>query len=109
MAVALDMQSADFEQRFASLVAAKRESSADVDLTVADIIDDVRHRGDAALAELSLRFERIEIGRIGLKIGAAASPLPLSRRETGVLPNARWGEGRGEGSSYANSPHRATR
>ncbi|HEY4806736.1 MAG TPA: histidinol dehydrogenase [Roseiarcus sp.] len=71
MAVALDMQSADFEQRFASLVAAKRESSADVDLTVADIIDDVRHRGDAALAELSLRFERIEIGRIGLKIGAA--------------------------------------
>src|SRR5580693_8951098 len=71
MAVALDMQSADFEQRFASLVAAKRESSADVDLTVADIIDDVRHRGDAALAELSLRFERIEIGRIGLRIAAA--------------------------------------
>jgi histidinol dehydrogenase len=71
MAVALDMQSADFERRFGSLVVAKRESSADVDLTVADIIDDVRHRGDAALAELSLRFERIEIGRIGLKVGAA--------------------------------------
>jgi histidinol dehydrogenase len=71
MAVALDMQSADFNERFASLVAAKRETSADVDLTVADIIDDVRHRGDVALAELSLRFERIEIGRIGLKIAAA--------------------------------------
>ena len=70
MAVALDMQSADFDERFASLVAAKRETSADVDLTVADIIDDVRHRGDVALAELSLRFERIEIGRIGLKIAA---------------------------------------
>jgi histidinol dehydrogenase len=71
MAVALDMQSADFDERFASLVAAKRETSADVDLTVADIIDDVRHRGDVALAELSLRFERIEIGRIGLRIDAA--------------------------------------
>ena len=71
MAVALDMQSADFDQRFAALVAAKRETSADVDLTVADIIDDVRDRGDVALAELSLRFERIEIGRIGLKIAAA--------------------------------------
>ena len=71
MAVALDMQSADFDERFAALVAAKRETSADVDLTVADIIDDVRHRGDVALAELSLRFERIEIGRIGLKIDAA--------------------------------------
>jgi histidinol dehydrogenase len=71
MTVALDMQAADFEPRFAALVAAKRESSADVELTVADIIDDVRQRGDAALAELSLRFERIEIGRIGLKIDAA--------------------------------------
>ena len=71
MAVALDMQSADFERRFAALVAAKRETSADVDLTVADIIDDVRRRGDASLAELSLRFERIEISRIGLKIAAA--------------------------------------
>src|ERR1700691_802558 len=71
MSMALDMQSADFDERFASLVAAKRETSADVDLTVADIIDDVRHRGDVALAELSLRFERIEIGRIGLKIAAA--------------------------------------
>lgn len=71
MAMALDMQSADFDKRFAALVAAKRETSADVDLAVADIIDDVRHRGDASLAELSLRFERIEIGRIGLKIAAA--------------------------------------
>src|SRR3984885_442089 len=70
MAVALEMQSVDFDERCASLVAAKRETSADVDLTVADIIDDVRHRGDASLAELSLRFERIEIGRIGLKIAA---------------------------------------
>jgi histidinol dehydrogenase len=71
MSMALDMQSADFEARFAALVAAKRESSADVDLIVADIIDDVRQRGDAALAELSLRFDRIEIGRLGLRIDAA--------------------------------------
>ena len=71
MVLALDMQSADFDERFAALVAAKRETSADVDLTVADIIDDVRDRGDVSLAELSLRFERIEISRIGLKIAAA--------------------------------------
>ena len=60
MAMALDMRSADFEQRFAALLAAKRESSADVDAAVADIIDDVRHRGDEALAELSLRFDRVD-------------------------------------------------
>ena len=71
MAIALDMRSADFDERFAALLASKRESSADVDLAVADIIDDVRQRGDQALAELSLRFDRIEIGRLGLKVGAA--------------------------------------
>src|SRR6202166_1469263 len=85
MAVALDMQSADFDERFAALVAAKRETSADVDLTVADIIDDVRHRGDVALAELSLRFERIEIGRIGLRIDAAEIEAAIGACETTAL------------------------
>src|SRR5271163_1455817 len=85
MPMALDMQAADFDERFASLVAAKRETSADVDLTVADIIDDVRHRGDVALAELSLRFERIEIGRIGLKIAAAEIDVAIGACEKTAL------------------------
>ncbi len=85
MPMALDTQSADFEHRFAALLATKRESSADVDLTVADIIDDVRHRGDVALAELSLRFERIEIGRIGLKIAAAEIEAAKDACETTAL------------------------
>ena len=51
MAMALDKQSADFEQRFAALLAAKRESSADVDAAVAAIIADVRGRGDEALLD----------------------------------------------------------
>jgi histidinol dehydrogenase len=52
-------------------MAAKRESSADVDVAVAAIIADVRARGDEALAELSLRFDRVDIARLGLRIGAA--------------------------------------
>jgi histidinol dehydrogenase len=71
MAMALDMQSADFELRFAALLAAKRESSADVDAAAATIIADVRGRGDEALAELSLRFDRVDLARLGLKVGAA--------------------------------------
>jgi histidinol dehydrogenase len=71
MAITLDMRSADFERRFAVLMAAKRESSADVDVAVAAIIADVRARGDEALAELSLRFDRVDISRLGLRIGAA--------------------------------------
>jgi histidinol dehydrogenase len=71
MAMALDMQSADFERRFAALIAAKRESSADVDAAAAAIIEDVRARGDEALAEYSLRFDRVDVAKLGLRIGAA--------------------------------------
>ena len=71
MAMALDMQSADFERRFAALIAAKREASADVDDAVAAIIADVRGRGDEALADYSLRFDRVDLPRLGLRIGAA--------------------------------------
>ena len=71
MAMALDKQSADFESRFAALLAAKRESSADVDAAVAAIIADVRARGDEALAEYTLRFDRVDLARLGLRIDAA--------------------------------------
>jgi histidinol dehydrogenase len=68
MAMALDMRSADFERRFAALIAAKRESAADVDAAAAAIIEDVRARGDEALAEYSLRFDRVDVAKIGLRI-----------------------------------------
>ncbi len=70
MAMALDMQSADFERRFAALLAVKREASADVDAAVAAIIADVRGRGDEALAEHSRRFDRVDLARLGVRIGA---------------------------------------
>ena len=85
MAMALDMRSADFERRFQALLALKRESSADVDLAVADIIDDVRNRGDASLAELSLRFDRVEIGRLGLKVGLAEIDAAVAACEKAAL------------------------
>ena len=61
MAIELDMGSADFEQRFNALLGAKRESAADVDAAVAAIIQEVRDRGDEALAEFSLRFDRVNL------------------------------------------------
>ena len=64
MAMALDMQSADFEQRFAALLAAKRESSADVDAAVAAIIADVRGRGDER-GKAPLEIRRLHIERHG--------------------------------------------
>ena len=66
-------------------MAAKRESSADVDVAVAAIIADVRARGDEALAELSLRFDRVDIARLGLRIGAAEIEAAIAACEKTAL------------------------
>ena len=57
----LDTSDADFEQSFTKLLGMKREDSPDVDAVVAGIIADVRERGDAALIELTARFDRMEL------------------------------------------------
>src|SRR5436305_10702403 len=81
MAMFLDADAADFEPKFAALLAAKREAAADVDEAAAKIIADVRARGDAALAEYSLRFDRVDYSATPLRVTAqeidaavAASP-----------------------------------
>ncbi len=50
-----------FDAAFAALLGAKREEAADVDDAVAAIIADVRARGDAALIELTARFDRLNL------------------------------------------------
>ncbi|MFT7310859.1 MAG: histidinol dehydrogenase [Paracoccaceae bacterium] len=54
----LDHASADFEACFADVLTMKREDSPDVDTVVADIIADVRARGDKAVIELTEKFDR---------------------------------------------------
>jgi histidinol dehydrogenase len=68
MARFLDASAADFEAQFSALLAAKRESAADVDEAVAEIIAQVRARGDAALREYSARFDRIDHERVNLRV-----------------------------------------
>jgi histidinol dehydrogenase len=51
----------DFEAAFVQLLSMKREEAEDVDQAVAAIIADVRARGDAALIELTARFDRMEV------------------------------------------------
>lgn len=57
----IDTTAPDFEARFVALLGAKREDSPDVDAVVADIIADVRSRGDAAVLELTARFDHLEL------------------------------------------------
>ncbi|WP_170575143.1 histidinol dehydrogenase [Ruegeria atlantica] len=61
MPVFLDTTSPEFESAFQALLSAKREDSPDVDATVAQIIEDVRSRGDAAVIELTAKFDRLEL------------------------------------------------
>lgn len=57
----LNSQDPDFEVSFASLLSMKREDSPDVDAVVAEIIADVRARGDAAVMELTSKFDRLDL------------------------------------------------
>ncbi len=61
MPVLLDSRASGFEAGFAALLGAKREEAVDVDEAVAAIIADVRARGDAALIELTARFDRLDL------------------------------------------------
>jgi histidinol dehydrogenase len=71
MPVRLDRSSADFAQRFAKFLAAKREVSTDVEKVARAIVDDVAARGDAALLEATRKFDRLDIDAAGLRITAA--------------------------------------
>ena len=61
-----------FEDAFAALLSAKREDSPDVDAVVADIIADVRARGDAAVIELTARFDRVTLTPATLRMSDEA-------------------------------------
>ncbi|HYD25730.1 MAG TPA: histidinol dehydrogenase [Croceibacterium sp.] len=52
----------DFERKFARLVDDRRESDEDVSRVVSDILSEVRQRGDEALAEYTLRFDKHALG-----------------------------------------------
>ncbi len=57
----LDTKDAGFEEAFTALLGMKREDSPDVDAVVAGIIADVRTRGDAAVIELTAKFDRMQL------------------------------------------------
>jgi len=70
MPIRLDTRDADFAESFAAFLATKREAAQDVEDAVKAIIADVVKRGDAALIELSRKFDRVDLAAIGLRVGA---------------------------------------
>ncbi|MBO6885220.1 MAG: histidinol dehydrogenase [Marivita sp.] len=67
----LSTKDADFDARFTAILNAKREDSPDVDDVVAGIIADVRKRGDAAVLELTAKFDRLELAADQLRVSEA--------------------------------------
>ncbi|CEJ88156.1 histidinol dehydrogenase (HDH) [Hyphomicrobium sp. GJ21] len=67
------LKSADknFERQFTELLSQKREVSVDVDNAVRDIIAEVRSRGDDGLADLTLKFDRLDLKKTGVAVTAA--------------------------------------
>ncbi len=86
MPVFLDSREPDFEARFSALLEMKREDAPDVDDAVAAIIADVRKRGDAAVIELTERFDRLKLapGTLAFtsdEIDAAIAEVPADERD----------------------------
>lgn len=71
MPLRLDSQSDDFAERFRALLSVKREAAQDVEQTVRGIIADVAARGDRALIELTAKFDRVDLVKLGLRVPAA--------------------------------------
>ena len=61
MPVFLSTQDRDFDARFQALLGLKREEAEDVDQAVSAIIADVRRRGDAAVIDLTAKFDRTHL------------------------------------------------
>ena len=81
MPLRLDAAAPGFAAAFDALVAGRRESDRDVARDVAAIIADVRARGDAALAELTQRFDRVDVSG-----GAAIGPDEFAAARSAVPP-----------------------
>jgi histidinol dehydrogenase len=82
----LDASAPGFEADFASFLGRNRDADENVDRVVAEIIADVRARGDAAVVDYTRKFDKVETDAAGLRISdaerhAAAEKVPPAQRE----------------------------
>ena len=86
MPLRLDASAPGFEKDFSAFLARNRDADENVDRVVAEIIADVRARGDAAVVEYTRKFDRTDTDAAGLRISdadcrAAAAQVPAAQRE----------------------------
>jgi histidinol dehydrogenase len=94
MPVRLDQNSADFTERFAGFLGAKREISADIEAATRAIVDDVAVRGDAALLEATAKFDRLDLNAGSLRITAAEIDAAVKACDAKTLDALEFARGR---------------
>jgi histidinol dehydrogenase len=82
----LDASAPGFEKDFSAFLGRNRDTDENVDRVVAEIVADVRARGDAALIDYTKKFDRFESDAAGLRISEAeraeaAGKVPPAERE----------------------------
>jgi histidinol dehydrogenase len=80
----LDARAPDFERELARIVAFEASQDESVDAAVADIIADVRARGDAALLELTAKLDRVQ----ATTVAELEIPRAEMRRAFDAVPEA---------------------
>jgi histidinol dehydrogenase len=91
MARRLNASDPSFDADFQKLLFARREEEEDVAAVVRGIIADVRTRGDAALIELTNKFDRAGVARETLKLSAAeieAAQNQVSKEQLAAIETA---------------------
>ncbi|HEX6101437.1 MAG TPA: histidinol dehydrogenase [Alphaproteobacteria bacterium] len=92
MPVRLDAAAADFDKRLAGLIDRRRADEADAERAAAEIIRRVRAEGDAAVIDLTRRFDRVELSPETMRIGAdevAAASARCGPKQRAALEQAR--------------------
>jgi histidinol dehydrogenase len=92
MAIRLDIRSGDFAQKFRAFLDTKREAAADVEAAVRAIVADVAARGDRAVNEYTLKFDKLDLVPAALKVTpeeVAAAVKACSRETLDALELAR--------------------
>lgn len=82
----LDASAPDFDRQFEAFLGRNRDTDENVDRIAADIVADVRARGDAAVVDYTRKFDWAELDAGRLRItdaerDAAAANVPAAQRE----------------------------
>ncbi len=104
MPLRLDSRDPGFEHAFAALLAGKRDAGEEVDAAVAAILADVAARGDAALVDLSRRFDRVDLDALGLRVTDAELDAALAACPAETLDALRFAKDRIEAFHVRQKP-----